>query len=135
MSRRYGRNQKRAHRAREAALKIEISNLTTRLDYAQLALIAERRQSFQRYAARSDLYKHATKVICHRLGRELGEQLYPIAKQIWDSNHAQRELLQFDRSISTDKLEIVQISIPELHGRYWLHPAISETIQEEGADR
>ena len=126
MARRYGRNQKRAHRARELALKKEVSNLTIKLNDARLTLNQERNQRFERYAARSGLYEHAVTCISKQIALELGEKLAPIANRIWRERSYQRPLKMHSHVYPLERVEYVSITIPEVRYAYTISPARTE---------
>lgn len=115
MSKRYGRNQKRAARQKIAELE------------GRLASAKE--EAFQDYARQHDMIGEAVKRIGVELGRALGPQLLPIAEKILASDRrSERHLMSpvpFELSAEVrpyDMVTVIRGEIPRLNYNFAIMP-------------
>lgn len=110
MSRRFGRNQKRA-------LHKEIADMRLLLISAESALnVAERNEAaavrrlheaeasaFRKFMSDPDRYEAVCNHLAHEVGRVVGEDLKPYAEQLMRSATIYRPMVKFDASVDVEK--------------------------------
>lgn len=116
MSKRYGRNQKRAHRERIAELERRLSDLeaqvaqqTSRARAAEFRAANATEQAFKRLSEQQGYLEHVVKEIGVQLGRALGPELRPIAERILSSRREPSPMCDLSAHASWDKLETTVI--------------------------
>lgn len=128
MSRRYGRNQKRAARARIAELAAALitegaarNHAESRMRNAEYRAANAREQAFEQYARVHGLLETMTARIGEELGRALGPKLYPHAADLMAKRN-QASGLAYSPNLKAEivpEYSVIRItgSLPSLHYR------------------
>lgn len=82
MSKRYGRNQKNAHRKRIEFLEIRVKELETRLRVETLAGNDAINLAFQKFLADEGRYLHVIRTISAALGERLGRDAAKVLEKL-----------------------------------------------------
>lgn len=112
---RYGRNQKRAHRERIAALEQELSNAEWRTRSAERRVATATSDAFRRYAEQHEFIAEAVKCISYELGRALAPRLVEPAEKILASHRQRSPLLDLSADVRMDDMvTVIRGEIPAL---------------------
>lgn len=129
MSKRYGRNQKRAARQRVAELERDLLVATGDVGRANQRLAHAKEDAFNEYTKQHDMIAEAVKRIGVELGRALGPELAPIAEKILASDRRAQRLpmspIAFDLSAQVnpyDAVTVIRGEIPSLRYNIALRP-------------
>lgn len=126
MSKRYGRNQKRAHRERIAELEAQLETRQGELDaargavwHARRALGTARSDALMEYAKEHGLVEHAIRQIGHELGRALGAELKPHAERVLAADRDRKPIsLALYADVAMDgnhEVSVIRGEIPAIH--------------------
>lgn len=85
MAKRYGRNQRRAHRERIAQLEQSERSLARRVQYAEHESREAYTRALNHIIENTDLYKYCMGEISYGLGRGLADALNPHAEKLLDT--------------------------------------------------
>jgi hypothetical protein len=129
MTSRYGRNQKRRHRAESAFLNASLEELTKQnqrtasmLSFERMAHQQARESALIEYAKRHGLIDEAIKYIRRELARSFAGAMQKPVDQIMSAIEARRrgplmELSVHSNSWRSGKIEVLEGTIPEQHYR------------------
>ena len=123
MGKRYGRNQKRAARQREAELRNALTLASRAANGLRRDLADAENLAFKKFAQNSGLINAIGDRIAKEISWRLGDELFPYAQQIWREgtrrNH--RPMLEVglaDAVVPTSiKTNVMRISIPAIEYR------------------
>lgn len=91
MSKRYGRNQKRAHRQRIAELEQTIDSLLGRLRMANFAEEQAHNKALKYFMEHTGLMDRAVDQMMYHMGKAVGDELKPHAVKLFEENKNQYE--------------------------------------------
>lgn len=131
MSRRYGRNQKRAHKAKIAEAEAETARVSAQLQSEQYqhrqtrARLSEvKGAAFNEFLSQSGQYEAAVEHMSRELGRALGPKLMPEAEKVLRAGLQGRPPIRFEAFDDPMDMRVTRIS-----GEI---PALRYTIQIAG---
>lgn len=116
MSKRYGRNQRRAARRKIADLEMLVGAVRESESRARLQLSRAKEEALTEFINRSDMIKYAMERMGYELGRALGPELEPHARKLMQSDRRGPMLSpDFSASISpVDCMHVLRGTVPEL---------------------
>jgi hypothetical protein len=110
MGSRYGRNQRRAHRERIAALELAERRARERAYSAETKARTAREDVLREFVQAGPYYGKAMERIGAELGRMMGPHFAPHVKKLMDANQTRRsEPITWDAKVSMDQMTVSYI--------------------------